>query len=312
MWAESEGMTNKGSTFHFTICAQPTAAVRDSEHLRGEQPQLRGRRVLIVDDNATNRRIVSLQARSWGMLPRDTESAGEALAWIERGDPFDIGILDMHMPEMDGIALAQELHRRRSAGVLPLVLTSSLGPREVGAKEGDFAAYLVKPIRSSALYDALMGIFATEQRPAAKTGSAQPSIDSDLAQRLPLRILLAEDNAVNQKLALRLLSQMGYRADVAANGIEAIQAVERQRYDVIFMDVQMPEMDGLEATRRICARWNRASRPYIIAMTANAMQGDREMCLEAGMDDYLSKPIRVPDLASALSRVEHKDKQNES
>jgi CheY-like chemotaxis protein len=125
-----------------------------------------------------------------------------------------------------------------------------------------------------------------------------------MAEHLPLRILVAEDNAVNQKLALRLLSQLGYRADVAGNGLEAIQAVERQPYDVVLMDVQMPEMDGLEATRQICARWPGGRRPRIIAMTANAMQGDREVCLEAGMDDYVSKPIRVEELVAALNRSE--------
>ncbi len=133
--------------------------------------------------------------------------------------------------------------------------------------------------------------------------AVKPVLDPEMATRHPLRILLAEDNAVNQKLALRLLSQMGYRADVAANGLEAIQAVDRQTYDVVLMDVQMPEMDGLEATRQICARWEADKRPRIVAMTANAMQGDREMCLEAGMDDYLSKPIRVEELVSALLRV---------
>ncbi|NLF02945.1 MAG: response regulator, partial [Anaerolineales bacterium] len=135
------------------------------------------------------------------------------------------------------------------------------------------------------------------------TARAKSSVDGEMAARHPLRILLAEDNAVNQKLALRLLSQMGYRADVAANGLEAIQALERQRYDVVLMDVQMPEMDGLEATRRICARWPRSQRPHIIAMTANVMQGDRELCLEAGMDDYVGKPIRVEELVVALYRA---------
>ncbi len=125
-----------------------------------------------------------------------------------------------------------------------------------------------------------------------------------MAARHPLRILLAEDNAVNQKLALRLLAQMGYRADLASNGLEAVQAVERQPYDVILMDVQMPEMDGLEATRQICSRWPAGERPRIIAMTANAMQGDREACLEAGMDDYISKPIRVEELVRALENTE--------
>ena len=157
---------------------------------------------------------------------------------------------------------------------------------------------------------AVGAVRCADDRAGPAAAASGPTGDSPYARRRaemasehPLRILLAEDNAVNQKLALRLLSQMGYRADVAANGLEAIQAVERQPYDVILMDVQMPEMDGLEATRRdLCALAGRRQRPRIIAMTANAMQGDREMCLEAGMDDYLSKPIRVEELVAALSR----------
>jgi CheY-like chemotaxis protein len=137
-------------------------------------------------------------------------------------------------------------------------------------------------------------------RPAAP---AKPTMDPGMAARHPLRILLAEDNVVNQKLALRLLQQMGYRADLASNGIEAIESVERQAYDVVLMDVQMPEMDGLEASRRITAKWPAGQRPRIVAMTANAMQGDREDCLAAGMDDYVTKPIRVDQLVEALTRV---------
>jgi CheY-like chemotaxis protein/HPt (histidine-containing phosphotransfer) domain-containing protein len=156
-------------------------------------------------------------------------------------------------------------------------------------------------LKQSALFDALVSVFAGAAAPAPRQPTT-PVVDATLSTRIPLRILLAEDNAVNQKLALRILAQMGYRADVAGNGLEAIQAVERQSYDVILMDVQMPEMDGLEASRQICRRWPAGKRPRIIAMTANAMQGDREMCLAAGMDDYLSKPIRVNELVAALSR----------
>ncbi len=300
MWVESEGVPGQGSTFHFTILAQAAAELKTRPHLTGEQPQLRGRHVLIVDDNATNRRILSLQTQAWGMLPRATASPGEALDWLRAGAPFDLAILDLRMPEMDGAALAAAIRAIRS--LLPLVLLSSLGGHETGVEPGLFAASLTKPIRPSALFDVLIGILAAQPLQPAQAVPARPALDPELAARHPLRILLAEDNAVNQKLALRLLSQMGYRADVAANGLEAIQAVERQPYDVILMDVQMPEMDGLEATRQICAHWPAGTRPRIIAMTANAMQGDRELCLAAGMDDYLSKPIRVDELVSALAQ----------
>jgi CheY-like chemotaxis protein len=183
------------------------------------------------------------------------------------------------------------------------VLFTSLGRKEAAAEPGLFRAHLAKPLRQSQLFDALMELLAeTSASPAGKkiSAPAAPRLDADMAQRHPLRILLAEDNAVNQKLALRLLQQMGYRADVAANGIEAIEALQRQPYDVVLMDVQMPEMDGLEATRRIVQRWGATERPRILAMTANAMQGDREQCLAAGMDDYITKPIRVAALQQAL------------
>jgi CheY-like chemotaxis protein len=167
----------------------------------------------------------------------------------------------------------------------------------------NFAAFLSKPIKPSQLFDALVGVFAGAHISAPKPASIKPQVDAELGKRHPLHILLAEDNAVNQKLALRVLQQMGYRADVANNGSEALEAVIRQSYDVVLMDVQMPEMDGLEASRLICARLPRKARPRIIAMTANAMQGDREMCLEAGMDDYVSKPIRLDELVDALQKA---------
>jgi CheY-like chemotaxis protein len=255
---------------------------------------------LIVDDNATNRYILNMQTAKWGMIPRDTESPITALQWIENGETFDIAILDMHMPEMDGLELAKSLHSKRAG--FPLVLFSSLGRREVGDEANIFSAYLSKPIKQSQLFDTLVGLFVQTDEDAKKTTSERFKPDPQMAARHPLRILLAEDNAVNQKLALRLLEQMGYQADVTTNGRETIQAVEQNEYDVILMDVQMPEMDGLEATREIVARWQ-LKHPYIIGLTANAMQGDREMCLNAGMDHYIPKPIRVVELVDALFKA---------
>jgi CheY-like chemotaxis protein len=301
MWVESR--MGEGSTFHFTIQAEPTQ-VDVRTRFRGEQPSLAGRRLLVVDDNPTNRRIISLQSRDWGMFARETGSPAEALEWIRRGDPFDLAILDMHMPEMDGLTLAQELRKLRDANALPLVMLSSVGRREAGDDPIDWAAYLTKPIKQSQMFNVLAGIFGqSADLPADQTPAVLPQSDQKLGERCPLAILLAEDNTFNQKLATHLLGQMGYRADLAANGLEAIQSVERQHYDVILMDVQMPELDGLQATRQICARWPRGERPRIIAMTANAMQGDREMCLAAGMDDYISKPIHITELAAALERA---------
>jgi len=302
MWVESEGVPGKGSAFHFTIRAPEATAAQVRPALQGEAPELRGRRVLIVDDNATNRRILTLQTQGWGMQARATGSPQEALEWARRGERFDLAVLDLHMPEMDGVELAEALHDVEKE--MPLVLLSSLGGYGTEIPAGLFAACLAKPTRASALFDTLMGIFAQSVRQAPAPAAAPTRPDVEMARRLPLRILVAEDYVVNQKLALRLLAQMGYRADVAANGLEAVQALERQPYDVVLMDVQMPEMDGLEATRRICERWPGGERPRIIAMTANAMQGDREMCLAAGMDDYVSKPIRVDELVQALARCQ--------
>ncbi|HVN36353.1 MAG TPA: GAF domain-containing protein, partial [Casimicrobiaceae bacterium] len=299
MWAESPGL-GQGSTFSFTIQAPiaelPAASRRD---FVGQQPALSGRSMLVVDDNATNRKVLALQGAKWGMAVRDTESAEEALQWLERGDAFDLAVLDMHMPVMDGATLARKMRALRPG--LPLVLFSSLGRRETD--DSLFAATLAKPIRQSQLFDTLVNLLAAEEAPKAAATQAKPTIDPDMGARHPLRILLAEDNVVNQKLAMRILQQMGYRADLASNGIEAIESVERQPYDVVLMDVQMPEMDGLEASRRITRRWAPGQRPRIIAMTANAMQGDRELCLQAGMDDYLTKPIRVEKLVEALGSV---------
>ncbi|MFN0184078.1 MAG: response regulator, partial [Aquabacterium sp.] len=301
MWAESAG-PGAGSSFHFTMRALPAELPQGARRdFLGQQPQLAGKRILVVDDNATNRRILALQTAKWGMVVEDTEFPAQALKMLG-ASAYDLAIIDMHMPGMDGAALAKAI---RGAGhKLPLVLFSSLGRKE--AADDLFGATLAKPLRQSQLFDTLVGLLAhdADAAPKAAAAPAKPRMDAGMAERHPLRILLAEDNVVNQKLALRLLQQMGYRADVASNGIEAIECVARQPYDVVLMDVQMPEMDGLTASRRIVTRWPEAlKRPRIIAMTANAMQGDREECLAAGMDDYVTKPIRVDALVQALDQV---------
>jgi PAS domain S-box-containing protein len=298
IWVESE--VGKGSTFHFTIQAEQAPGIAPAQE-QAAPPQLRGRRVLIVDDNATSRHILTREAESWGLLVRDTAHPAQALEWVRRGDPFDLAILDRQMPDMDGVSLAYEIRRYRDARALPLIMLTRLGPREEVAGDVEFAAYLTKPVKPSQLHDALMNVLGAIRAGAEAAAPPRGPVEQ-LAQRVPLRILVVEDNAINQQLALLLLKKLGYRADVAANGLEALQTLEREPYDVVLMDVQMPTMDGLEATRRIHQRWPEGRRPHVIAATAGAMQEEREACLAAGMDDYLSKPIRIEELAAALSR----------
>jgi CheY-like chemotaxis protein/nitrogen-specific signal transduction histidine kinase len=297
IWAQSDGLPGHGSVFHFTLLAEAASAAPRA-HLSSDQPQLAGKRVLIVDDNPTNRFILSRQMEQWGMICTEAETGLDALSLIRRGELYHLAILDMQMPEMDGVMLAREIRRYRDERSLPLVMLTSLGRREISANL--FAAFLTKPIKSAQLYELLVAAMtAGRPRRPRKAGEV---LNAQLAQHLPLRLLVAEDNVVNQKLTVRLLERMGYRADAVANGYEALQAVDRQPYDVVFMDVQMPEMDGLESTR--CIRRDIAPdrQPFIIAMTANAMEGDRERCLMAGMDDYVSKPIQVRELVGALEK----------
>jgi CheY-like chemotaxis protein len=241
------------------------------------------------------------------MVPRQAAAGREALDWIRDGEPFDVAILDMRMPDMDGLTLAAEIRTYRDARTLPLVMLTSLGQaREISQNGGsEFAAYLTKPVKSSQLYNALVRILIGQALPASEPASpGRLHIEPALGERHPLRVLLAEDNAANQIVALSQLKKMGYAADVAANGSEVLQALEQRPYDLVLMDVQMPEMDGLEATRRIRKRWLGERGPRIIAMTASTMQEDRERCLEAGMDDYISKPVRIEELTTALSQCQ--------
>jgi PAS domain S-box-containing protein len=299
MWVESEA--GKGSTFFFTIVA---VAVPSSPLWNRPVVEnlLAGKRLLIVDDNAINRQVLNLQTQAFGMTSVEAESGEEALLILRDEEPFDLAILDMQMPEMDGIVLAAEIHKLPGWEDLPLVMLSSMGhfDRPDSTWRSLFVACLNKPIKQSQLYNVLVGIF--DEKAPLPSPALPSEAEEKLGDRLPLRIIVAEDNAVNQKVAVNILSKLGYRVDLAGNGLEVLEALQRQPYDVVLMDVQMPEMDGLTATRQICERRSPAERPRIIAMTANAMQSDRDACLQAGMDDYISKPIRLQALISALTK----------
>jgi CheY-like chemotaxis protein len=302
MWVES--LVGTGSTFFFTIATEAAGSQLASSYLQEFSSALAGRRVLIVDDNSTNRRILVKQTLIWGMLPSAAASGIEALDFIRHGHAFDVGILDMSMPEMDGLALALEIRKHRDPQALPLVmLTSVTNQRSKDDKMGRaaFAAYLNKPIKPAALLDVLL--HAMRVAPIITEPRQPMQTKAKLADTLPLAILVAEDNTVNQKVVHQLLAHLGYRADVVASGAEVLDALERQNYDVILMDVQMPEMDGLEATRRLKARFGLATSPRVVAMTASAMLGDREKCLAAGMDAYVSKPVELDQVREVLIAV---------
>ena len=253
MWVESE--LGKGSTFHFTIRATVAPAPRQA-FLQDVQPVLHGKRMLIVDDNDTNRRVLQLNAGSWHMTSRDTALPAEALAWLAAGESFDVAVLDMQMPEMDGLELAERIRRLPApSSNLPLIMLTSMGHHDGIASMETFAAYLMKPIKPSRLFNILIGLFSGQPiRIVHQKDASRPVFDSHMAERIPLRILLVEDYPANQKLALKLLERLGYGADVAENGVEALALIEKNTYDLVLMDRQMPEMDGVEATLHIRQR----------------------------------------------------------
>ncbi|MEW6759825.1 MAG: response regulator [Pseudomonadota bacterium] len=302
-----ESEVGRGSTFTFTIEAEAFDEQLAENVLRDRAARVAGRRVLIVDDNATNRRILMKQALLWGMDPLAAASSVEAVDLVRDGHPFDVAILDMQMPDMDGARLALELRKHRDRKALPLVLLTSVGQRHRAGADaegmGAFSAWLNKPLKPAALLEALQQVLG--ERGSGPDRVPVPAVQAPRTAAA-VDILVAEDNTINQKVIKQLLRHLGYRADVVANGLEALEALERQDYQIILMDMQMPEMDGLEATRRLRQRFRGANAPYIIAMTANAMPGDRERCLEAGMNDYVPKPIELVVLDGALrTAVEH-------
>ncbi|MFP5218283.1 MAG: response regulator [Actinomycetes bacterium] len=286
-----ESTPGVGSVFTLSVELPVSAASGDA--LRAAPAELPGRAALVVDDNATNRRIVAKQLTGWGMRADEARGTAEALSLVDAGARYDVVLLDYHMPGRDGVDLAHELRARPTTAELPLVMLSSVGQRRDAPELR--LVHLTKPVKASALRDVVARVLGGSPETAAPTSAPA-------AQR-PLRVLLAEDNAVNQRVALLMLERLGQRADVVANGAEAVAAVERTPYDLVLMDVQMPEVDGLEATRRIRRQLPRERQPRIVAMTADATAEDRERCLAAGMDEHLGKPVRAEALADVLHRA---------
>jgi PAS domain S-box-containing protein len=315
IWLESE--VGFGSTFYFTIKSKIPKVQLPKVIVKSTQQILANKRVLLVDDNKTNLYILALQCKNWGLLPRSTVNPREALEWIKNGDPFDFAIVDMLMPEMDGIELTRSIRQYKNKYQLPVIMLSSAGIDERDKETYDtlFNAYAAKPIKQSQLYELMVSIFAETsdlQTIKSKSEQPEPPVKAEkLVFNYPVKILVAEDNAINQKLIVKILNQLGYRPDVASNGLEVIDHLNKQRYDIIFMDVQMPEMDGLEATKYILQYWKNSERPIIIAMTANVMHGDKERCLNAGMDDYISKPIISNDVRNIIVKWYDKIKQRD-
>lgn len=302
MWVQSSA--GQGSTFYFTIRTTVDATPPAGEEVPATA--LATRRVLIVDDNATSRNILKQHATRWQMTPLEVSSGNEAVDLIKRGEKFDIALLDMTMPEMDGFGLAQQIRQLCPAETLPLIMLTSLSGNGIRQRAEELAitAFLYKPVKPTELRDVLISrlykAFSMEQPNSKPIMNNNEPTNRELAPPNPLKILLAEDNLINQKVALRILARLGYQADAVANGREAVEALRRQPYDVILMDMHMPEMDGLEATRRILREYTGDKPPYIVAMTAAAMPTDKVKCQEAGMHGFLAKPIQLNELMNLL------------
>jgi two-component system, sensor histidine kinase and response regulator len=268
--------------------------------------------VLVVDDNETNRKIVHEQVVSWGMKNGMAEGGPQALEMLreaaDNNEPYDLMLLDMQMPGMNGMELARRIKEDADLASIHLILLTSLGMRGDAdeARRVGIDAYLTKPVRQSRLFDAIATVMGTHAEGATLEKEGQPITQHSIKERRAaswVRVLVAEDNAVNQKVAAKMLENLGFHADVAANGLEALEAISRIPYAAILMDVQMPEMDGYEATAEIRRRQEGSGRRTpIIAITANAMKGDREKALAVGMDDYVPKPVKLEELETVLGR----------
>ena len=298
IWVESE--LGKGSEFIFVIKVPIAKNTVEDTHLNINIAELKDKKVLIVDDNKNNRKILSKQCEKWGMLPTLVDKPQYALKIIKKGEFFNIGLFDMDMPKMDGVELARKIRIYRKVEEMPLLLLSSVQKPDYVEFPGPiFFRYLPKPIKQAQLFVALMQALSD---PSYSPGSKQSrlpkgQIPTLLADEIPIKILLAEDNFINIKLVKIIFEKMGYNIDIAKNGVQAVEMASKVHYDIIFMDCQMPEKSGYDATIELREK---GIQSIIIAMTANALEGDREKCINVGMNDYLSKPIRKQEVADKI------------
>jgi CheY-like chemotaxis protein len=321
-----ESTPGVGSTFHLTITAHIIRAATTPESAghpctAASLPStatLQERRLLLVDDNTTSCAILERWMQAWGMQVVTTHAAHEALQWLERGDRVDVVLLDIALPELDGLLLARRIQQHHSPQTLPLVLLAPAGLSEAAIHDSGavIAAIVSRPVKPAHLIHTLGRVLTrqypadTQPHPNGKPLNHDGTPDTTSQTLAPLRILLAEDNRLNQKIALALLERAGYQADVVVNGREVLEALKQQAYDVILMDVQMPEMDGIEATHYIRRAVPPEQQPCIIAMTAHALKYDRENFLSQGMDDYISKPVKPQVLMDALNRVQQQRQED--
>jgi signal transduction histidine kinase len=296
IWVESQA--GRGSAFSFTLRLAPPVGC--AKTVVAPSPVLSGKRLLIVEDKPIHAETLKYRVASFGMSAQVVSNAEAALQLIRTGIKFDAVILNSRLSDVDVLEAAKLMHSTANGSMRVILLTPQHIKRFYGkAMEAGVSAFLHEPVRDSQLRDTFTEVFGA-QPAAAEKAPAPAQTDDNLAARFPLRILVAEDNTVNQRVAVSFLRKLGYQAEIVSNGREAVSSLERQTYDIVFMDIQMPEMNGDEAARLIGEKWSDAQRPRIIAMTANAMQGDREKCIEVGMDDYVAKPISFKALRDCL------------
>ena len=299
LWVDSK--EGAGSTFHFTI--QTDGGDHEPARLPGVHPALVGQRVLLIDDNITNRHILRRHLLNWDMVPIEANGQEEALTHLQQGREVDIVLVDTTLPEMENLGLVREMRRFANLRETPIMLLTPTGKATLQQQSRGLGltAVLPKPVKPAELHDALIRHFDTTL--AATPPTAHSTITAGQAHhRRALTILLVEDNIINQKVALRMIERLGYHADVVSNGADAIRTVRRQQYDVILMDIHMPGIDGIETTKQILGDESLEQQPYIVALTAAALSEDEERCRQAGMEDFLTKPIRTGDILSVLER----------